>query len=142
VLLVLYTLPQSAPRLQELAAEVRSFAAGGARVIAAPIAESAGAALGLPDDVGNALSTADATVAAAYALFTHQSAGAVVTPAASPAATPAHAEFLIDRDGYLRARWIGTGDGMATRTAEALDRLAILRRETPLPEAPWGHRHR
>ena len=60
---------------------------------------------------------------------------------AKPAATPAHAEFLIDRDGYLRVRWLGTEE-TTTRTAEVLDRLAILRRETPLPAAPWGHRHR
>jgi len=133
-LLVLYTLPQSAPRLQRLAAEVRSYAAGGARVIVAPFGENAGVGVGLPDDVRNALSTADATVAAAYSLFTRQSE--------EETALPAHAEFLIDRDGYLRVRWIGTGESAATRTVEALDRLAILRRETPLPPAPWGHRHR
>ena len=57
-------------------------------------------------------------------------------------ATPAHAEFLIDRDGYLRVRWIGMGEGSTWRTVEELDRLAILRRETPLPAAPWGHCHR
>ena len=134
VLLVLYTLPESAPRLQQLAADVRSYTAGGARVIVAPFAERAGAAVGLPDDVRNAVFIADATVAAAYALFTRQSA--------EETATPAHAELLIDRDGYLRVRWIGTGEGTTKRTVEALDRLAILRRETPLPPAPWGHRHR
>jgi len=115
-------------------AEVRSYAAGGARVIVAPFGENAGVGVGLPDDVRNALSTADATVAAAYSLFTRQSE--------EETALPAHAEFLIDRDGYLRVRWIGTGESAATRTVEALDRLAILRRETPLPPAPWGHRHR
>jgi len=132
--LVLYTLPQSAPRLQQIAAEARSYAAAGARVIVAPFAENAGPIVGLPDDVRNALSTADASVAAAYALFTRRSA--------EDMATPAHAEFLIDRDGYLRVRWIGMGEGSTWRTAEELDRLAILRRETPLPAAPWGHRHR
>jgi putative copper resistance protein D len=134
VLLVLYTLPESAPRLQQVAADARSYAAGGARVIVAPFTGSAGAALGLPDELRNAVSTADASVSAAYALFARRSA--------EDTATPTHAEFLIDRDGYLRARWIGTGEGATTRTAEALDRLAILRRETPLPPAPWGHRHR
>jgi putative copper resistance protein D len=134
VLLVLCTLPESAPRLRQLAADVRSYRAGGARVIVAPFAASASAAVALPDDIRNAVSTADATVAAAYALFTRQSA--------EETARPTHAEFLIDRDGYLRVRWIGTGDGATTRTGEALDRLAILRRETPLPPAPWGHRHR
>jgi len=136
-LLVLYTLPQSTQRLQQLAAEARAYAAAGARVIVAPFVDDAGADVRLPDDVGTALSTADASVAAAYALFTRRSA----VEMAKPAATPAHAEFLIDRDGYLRVRWLGTEE-TTTRTAEVLDRLAILRRETPLPAAPWGHRHR
>ena len=129
VLLVLYTLPESLPRLGELAADARSYAAAGARVIAAPFV---GFGAELPGDVRNAIATSDATVAAAYALFARQ--GAESRP-------PAHVEFLIDRDGYLRVRWIGVGPA-ETRTAEVLDRLTILRRETPLPPAPWGHRHR
>ena len=132
--LVLYTLPDSLPRLRELAAEARSYAAAGARVIAAPFASSSASAMALPDDVRNAIATADVTVAAAYALFAREPAGAVETPA--------HVEFLIDRDGYLRVRWLGAGQGDAKRTAETLDRISILRRETPLPPAPWGHRHR
>ena len=133
-LLVLYTLPESLPRLRELAAETRSYAAAGARVIAAPLASTSGATAQLPDDVRNAIATADATVATAYALFARRSAETVEVPA--------HVEFLIDRDGYLRVRWIGVGDGASKRTAETLDRIAILRRETPLPAAPWEHRHR
>jgi putative copper resistance protein D len=133
-LVVLYTLPQSMPRLRELAADVRSYSAAGARVIAAPLATPADPAAALPDDVRDAIATADATVAAAYALFARRSE--------EPADTPAHVEFLIDRDGYLRVRWIGVGEDGVKRTSETLDRIAILRRETPLAPAPWGHRHR
>jgi len=133
VLLVLYTLPDSLPRLREIAAEARSYAAAGARVIAAPLASTSTVAAELPGDLRNAIATADATVASAYALFARR--------VAEPEAAPAHVEFLIDRDGYLRVRWIGV-DPAGRRTAETLDQISILRRETPLPAAPWGHRHR
>jgi len=132
VLLVLYTLPESLPRLREIAAESRSYAAAGARVIAAPLASTSTAEAPLPGDIRSTIATADATVAAAYALFARQSA--------EPQSPPAHVEFLIDREGYLRVRWRGVGLA-GTRTAEALDRVSILRRETPLA-SPWGHRHR
>src|SRR4029453_13896711 len=98
-------------------AEARSYAAAGARVIAAPFASSSASAMALPDDVRNAIPPAGATVAAAYALFAREPAGAVETPA--------HVEFLIDRDGYLRVRWLGAGHGDAKRTAETLDRISI-----------------
>jgi putative copper resistance protein D len=133
VLLVLYTLPESLPRLREIAAEARSYAAAGARVIAAPLAATSTAEAELPGDLRNAIATADASVAAAYALFARQGA--------EPRPAPAHVEFLIDRDGYLRVRWIGVGLA-GKRTVETLDQISILRRETPLPAAPWGHRHR
>jgi putative copper resistance protein D len=133
VLVVLYTLPESLPRLRELAAETRSYASGGARVVASPFASTQGPAT-LPRDIGSTIATADSTVAAAYALFARSSA--------EPRSAPAHVEFLIDRDGYLRMRWIGVPEVAARQTAEILDRLAILRRETPLPRAPWEHRHR
>jgi hypothetical protein len=101
-------------------------------VIAAPLASTSTAEAPLPGDIRSTIATADATVAAAYALFARQSA--------EPQSPPAHVEFLIDREGYLRVRWRGVGLA-GTRTAEALDRVSILRRETPLA-SPWGHRHR
>jgi putative copper resistance protein D len=133
VLLVLYTLPESLPRLRELADHERSYAAAGARVIVAPFVSGSGSTAVALDDFRNSIGAADATVAAAYALFARRPA--------KEATTPAHAEFLIDRDGYLRVRWMGVGL-TGKRTAEVLDSLTILRRETPLPPAPWGHRHR
>ena len=133
-LLVLYTLPGSLPRLGELAAEARSYSAAGARVIAAPLASAASPAAALPDDIRSAIGAADTAVAATYALFARRSS--------EPLETPTHIEFLIDRDGYLRVRWVGVGESRTRRTAETLDRIAILRRETPLPPAPWEHRHR
>ena len=133
VLLLLYALPESLPRLREVAAEARSYAAAGARVIAAPLASTSTVPAELPGDLRNSIATADATVATAYALFARQGS--------EPRLAPAHVEFLIDRDGYLRVRWIGVGLA-GKRTAETLDQISILRRETPLPAAPWGHRHR
>lgn len=98
VLLALYTLPASQPRLAALAAARSRLAHAGVRVIALPCATSA-SAVPATDGVDPAmLAIGDASVVAAYALFLR-----------APARlqrdfTCGHAEFLVDRDGYLRAR--------------------------------------
>ena len=74
-------------------------------------------------------------MAAAYAMFARQPGGPN-----DPA--PAHVEFLIDRQGYLRTRWIGVADATAERTKETLDRIDVLNREPARRPAPWGHAHR
>ena len=61
-------------------------------------------------------------------MFARQSAAA--------AETPSHVEFLIDRHGYLRVRWIGIAPAGTRRTTEVLDRIDILKRE------PRGRRRR
>ena len=55
--------------------------------------------------------------------------------------TPAHVEFLIDRQGYLRARWLSVATDEAERTREILDQLALLKEELPREPVPEGHMH-
>jgi putative copper resistance protein D len=52
-----------------------------------------------------------------------------------------HFEFLVDRDGYLRARW-APGDGPDwSRMPELLAQVETLRLEGPHEAAHAGHVH-
>ena len=132
-LLVFYTVPQSLPRLDELAARHRAYVAAGARVIAVPMdgspiaAEPATAAPGV-----SILARVGSDVARAYALFAQQDPD-------RPA--PVHVEYLIDRHLYLRVRWLGLPPADTTRTSAMLDQIDILFREPPRAPPQWGHRH-
>lgn len=123
VLLVLYRLPASLPRLQALAAAESRLAAAGLGLLAVPLdaaAEDAESAARLPDFAA----TTDADTAATYALFTG-------------ADGPEPCEFLIDRAGFLRARWSAAPADMAGLLLQ-LDRLAQL----PLQQRqPHVHAH-
>ncbi len=135
-LLVLYTLPQSLPRLRELAINERAYAAAGARVIAVQLAPSTIVVdAGIPEYGKSILASAGANVATVYTMFARQSAGPVDD-------APAHVEFLIDRQGYVRVRWIGVPDAADGRRAATLDRIDVLNHEPPRRPAPWGHAHR
>jgi hypothetical protein len=54
---------------------------------------------------------------------------------------PAHAELLIDRRGYLRARWIGVPDVAAKRTAEILSDIRRLGEEPDRAPIEEKHAH-
>jgi putative copper resistance protein D len=134
-LLVLYTLPQSLPRLADIATMLRYYANAGARVIAVPMdgvpAADAVETVAGPESIA---ATAGPDVAAAYALFAQPGTGPLETP-------PAHVEYLIDRQGQLRVRWIGVPDSSSDRTKETLAQIGALFREPPRPPPQWGHRH-
>jgi len=59
----------------------------------------------------------------------------------APGASPATVAFLIDRQGYLRARWIGVPDSLPNRMAETIDQAELLRRERQRAPLPAGHLH-
>jgi putative copper resistance protein D len=59
-----------------------------------------------------------------------------------PGALPAHMEFLIDRFGYLRARWIPDADGPGWRNTHMLmQQVAQLNREKEILPPPGDHVH-
>jgi putative copper resistance protein D len=133
--LVFYTLPDSLPRLRELATEKRAFAAAGVRVIAVPLVISSTS----PDaetanDGKSIFAITRPDVAKAYAMF--------VRPGIESADdTPAHVEFLIDRQGSLRARWIGVPATATDRTGEILSQIKQLDDERARAPPPAGHAH-
>jgi putative copper resistance protein D len=59
-----------------------------------------------------------------------------------PGIVPAHMEFLIDRFGYLRARWIPDADGPGWRNTHMLmQQVAQLNREKEILPPPGDHVH-
>jgi len=97
VLVVLYTLPVSRPRLDQLARAYTTLGLLGAEVIAVPRDADPDAIRRLGGDppvLFPVVTDGAADIVAAYGLL---------------APTP-HAEFLVDRQGWLRARWAPAGD--------------------------------
>ncbi|HYC15116.1 MAG TPA: cytochrome c, partial [Stellaceae bacterium] len=121
VLLVLYALPDSTERLDTLVSAASALDAEGLEVAAVQLADTGRS--------GPIFAPADPDLASIYALFAR--------PQTDAEPAPRHLEFLIDRWGYIRARWIGTG-------AAPGDLAAILHTLTaePEPTAPTsGHHH-
>ena len=55
---------------------------------------------------------------------------------------PEHMEFLVDRYGYLRARWIPEMDGTGWKDADSLlQQVAQLNREKEILPPPGDHVH-
>lgn len=133
-LLVFYTVPTSLPRLRELATLEREYGAAGARIIALPMPDSAAVtAQDTTIDGKSMLALAAPAVATVYLMFARESRGADDIP-------PAHVEYLIDRFGFLRLRWIGLREATAG-AAGMRGQLDLLVREPPREQVRWGHRH-
>jgi putative copper resistance protein D len=95
VLLVLFALPESRDRLVELARGYETLTAMGAEVIAVPTDGDPGVLKRLGTETlifYPVVTEGGPDIVTAYRLF------------GAPAPTPRHLEFLIDRQGYLRAR--------------------------------------
>ena len=123
VLLVLYTLPASEPRLAALARDAQSLDLKGLRVVALPMGDAT--------ETGPIFATANPDLVAAYGLFA-RGLDSVGVP-------PSHMEFLIDRWGYLRARWGADATADPARLTALVDQLA---QEPPAPPAVHaGHIH-
>ncbi len=132
-LVVLYTLPASQQRLAALAADEAAFAKARVRVIALPLDGASVPPAPQSGPVGTAMrALAPPDVAATYAMFARSSADA-------GADAPRHVEFLIDRQDYLRARWIGVPDAAANQTADILGQLDVLNREPEDAGSASGH---
>jgi putative copper export protein/mono/diheme cytochrome c family protein/peroxiredoxin len=136
VLVVFYTLPQSLPRLRALAAERSALEQAGARVIAVPMSASSTSGTSDTLDLDQSMFVMTSSdVAAAYTMF------ARAKDTGSGELAPAHIEFLIDRQGYLRARWIGVPDAATDRMTWMLAQIELLKHEPPRATSSGGHAH-
>jgi putative copper resistance protein D len=106
-LIVFYTLPQSLSRIRALAAAQPALAATGLRILALPTNLSKPVESESASDGESIFPRASPDVFVAYSMFTRA--------ADKDDGFPAHVEFLIDRQGYLRAlvrcRMTGRPDG-------------------------------
>jgi putative copper export protein/mono/diheme cytochrome c family protein/peroxiredoxin len=135
VLLVFFSQPDSQARLEQLARGYAALRDAGVEVIAVPVAGDRPTAQDLPFPL--AVEGAGET-ARAYALLRRTLSNADPRDS-SP--LPSHMEMLIDRFGYIRARWLaGDGEGwhdLASLTAQ----LAALAREPQIKPPPDDHVH-
>jgi putative copper resistance protein D len=127
VLLVLYTLPASRPRLAQLAAGYPVLAALGLEVIAVP-----------RDGAADAIRRLGPTPPTLFPLVT-EGAGDIVAAYDLLGGGP-HTEFLIDRQGYLRARWTPTGEPVPD-LGVLLGEVQALNAERAAAEAADEHVH-
>lgn len=128
VLLAFYTLPGSYERLRTLAQAKAALEHADVRIIALPIAERAGTSQDAPEIDASILANADPRVVVAYGIF-------------NPALRSRHTELLIDRQGYLRARWrLAAGEGW-NRIPELLRQVELLHDEKPRAMSQRTHAH-
>lgn len=135
--LVLFTLPGSLPRLEALDRAWGTIGLAGARVIAVPMRDSDRVYRRLGLRVTNFPVAVEGSeeIATTYTLFRRTLASTGLPP------VPPHLEFLIDRQGYIRARWVPGEDpgwGDIARLLQEIDRIGT---EAPRAPAPDEHVH-
>jgi putative copper resistance protein D len=144
VLLVFFTLPGSADRLVELNGLTLAMRLRGGEILGVPQGDARNVyrALGrravfFPLAVDGA-----AEAASAYAMFRRDMTPEGLRPEPTP---PAHMELLVDRQGYIRARWIPRDLGRDTDGWADLARLLAeadrLAREVPASPVASEHVH-
>ncbi len=142
VLLVLFTLPYSRERLAQLGESYGQLQAFNAAVIAVPVAdrERVLTHLGPTPPIFFPVVTEGATdIVTTYGLFrrTQNPDSALSDPP-----LPRHMEFLIDRSGYLRARWIPGGGRPGWADIKVLlAELQALSQEAAATAPPDEHVH-
>jgi putative copper resistance protein D len=135
--LVLFTLPGSLPRLEQLDLAWNQIGRAGARVISVPMRDAPRIYRKLGARAMNYPVVMDGSqeIVETYTLFRRTFASEGVPP------VPPHLEFLIDRQGYIRARWIpGEGPGWA-EIPRLLQEVERLNKEAPRAPAPDEHVH-
>jgi peroxiredoxin len=123
VLLVLYALPGSRARMTELARQYGTLSVLGVEVVAVPprISPQAIAELGeAPPVLFPVVTDESEDITAAYRLF---------------APGTAHAELLIDRQGYIRAIWRSDQTGMPKADAVQAQVERLNEEKSPPPLA-------
>ena len=139
VLLVLVSLPESRDRLEQLETVTARLANAGVEIIL------------VPKDAERYKSTADSAVSKlpvviegndeifdTYSLFSHSFEADRNSP---EALVPKHTEFLIDKRGYIRARWIAREGAGWFRIETLLQEIETLQNEKSQAPAPDDHVH-
>jgi len=141
VLLVLFSWPESRARLEHLRSAYATLSGGNTVVLAAPVndlnpEDLTAITTGMPFPVAT---QGAQEIAHSYALFRRTLSNPDL---AGEGTSPKHMEFLIDRYGYLRARWIPAVDGPGWADIGELTRqIEQLNREKEIRPPPDDHVH-
>ena len=140
--LVFFTLPDSRPRLVQLAEAYNTLQATGTEVIAVPLDDGAQIIRrlgGRPAMLFPVITHGAPEIAATYTLLSRGLGPREIFPGVAP---PRHMEFLLDRQGYVRARWLPGAPGRGWDNLQTLvDQILLLDKETPAGPAPDEHVH-
>jgi len=141
VLLVLFSWPESQERLDQLRQAYATLRDGNVAVLEVPVndlnqQDLAGITAGMTFPVAT---QGASEITRSYSLFRRTLSNPDL---AGEGAMPKHMEFLIDRYGYLRARWIPAVDGTGwTDIGELMQQVEQLSREKELRPPPDDHVH-
>lgn len=141
VLLVLFSWPQSQARLEQLRQAYERVSGSSTQILAVPMTdpdtpELAAIMASLPFPV---VTQGAAEIMRSYALFRRTLGHPDLLGEGS---VPEHMEFMVDRYGYLRARWIAEVDGAGWTDLDSLQQqLAQLGREKEILPPPGDHVH-
>lgn len=140
VLLVLFSWPQSRERLQELKNIHAQLAQANTVLLAVPEDEPTLQQVARLEKLPFPVVTQGAhEIVPSYALFRRTLSKPDLL---GEGTLPRHMEFLIDRFGYLRARWIPEADGADwNNTGTLLQQIAQLNREKEILPPPGDHVH-
>ena len=141
VLLVLFSWPESRARLDQLRQAYATLRDGNVAVLAVPVNDLNQQDLAeITAGMTFPIATQGASeITRSYSLFRRTLSNPDL---AGEGAMPKHMEFLIDRYGYLRARWIPAVDGTGwTDIGELMRQVEQLNREKELRPPPDDHVH-
>jgi len=141
VLLVLFSWPESQARLDQLRQAYATLRDGNVAVLEVPVndlnqQDLAGITAGMTFPVAT---QGASEITRSYSLFRRTLSNPDL---AGEGTSPKHMEFLIDRYGYLRARWIPAVDGSGwTDIGELMQQIEQLNREKEIRPPPDDHVH-
>ena len=141
-LLVVFTLPESRARLVQLAETYNTLQALGTEIVAVPRGDGSDIIRrlgGRPPILYPVITDGAADIATTYTLLGRGLGPAGLSPRGAP---PLHVEFLLDRQGYVRARWLPGAPGPGWDTPPTLvEQIQLIDKETPAGPAPDEHVH-
>jgi len=141
LLLVLFSWPESRARLDQLRLAYATLTGNNTVVLAVPVNNPNQQDLAaITADIPFPVATQGAPeIARSYALFRRTLSNPDL---AGEGTIPKHMEFLMDRYGYLRARWIPAVDGAGwTDIGELMRQIDQLNREKEILPPPDDHVH-
>ena len=139
--LVLFSWPEDRARLEQLNAAASKITGNNTAIVAVPVSDlSSSDVTAIAQSVSFPIVTQGAReIFRSYALFRRTLS---IPDLFAEGNSPKHMEFLFDRFGYLRARWMPTGDGAGWSDVGLLvEQIVQLNQEPEILPPPGDHVH-